>query len=159
MIRYKNILYATDFSERAQLAFEMACSLAADHGARLTVLHVLPPIADGFAESLTQRDYIEEARGHARSRLANLKPGNPAIEMDTRIEEGNPAGVILDVARELGAELIVLGTHGRTGLARAIMGSVAEEVVRKARCPVVVVKSPMPGSTSPLRPVRLHAQT
>lgn len=159
MIRFKRILYATDFSERAQLAFELACSLAADHGARLTVLHVLPPIADGFAEKLTQRDYLEEARAQARSRIANLKPGDAAIELDMRIEEGNPAGVILDAARELDAGLIVLGTHGRTGLARAIMGSVAEEVVRKARCPVVVVKAPMPVAGDHPRPVRLHAQT
>jgi nucleotide-binding universal stress UspA family protein len=62
--------------------------------------------------------------------------------VETRLLEGEPARTIVDLAREAGADLIVLGSHGRTGLDRLLMGSVAEHVVRKAGCPVLTVKSP-----------------
>jgi nucleotide-binding universal stress UspA family protein len=143
MLPLKTILYATDFSEQAKFALRMACSLAADHGARLIMLHVMPPATVGFGEELTQWVY-EDGVDHARSRLKDLEPNNQAIEVETRLQEGNPAAVIVDVARETGASLIVLGTHGRTGLSRILMGSIAEEVLRKAPCPVLTVKANVP---------------
>ena len=70
------------------------------------------------------------------------------IVVEHRLEEGNPVAEILRVARETHCDLIVMGTHGRTGLAHLLMGSVAEQVVRKAGCHVLVVKTPFPPSSS-----------
>ena len=68
--------------------------------------------------------------------------------MDTRVHEGDPATQIVRVAQETRCDLIVLGTHGRTGLGRLLMGSVAEQVLRKAPCPVLTVKTPFPETSS-----------
>jgi nucleotide-binding universal stress UspA family protein len=66
----------------------------------------------------------------------------PGVEAERRLEEGDPVEAILRVAEEIGADLIVMGTHGRTGLSRLFMGSVAEQVLRRAPCPVLTLKSP-----------------
>ncbi|MGE3807598.1 MAG: universal stress protein [Gemmataceae bacterium] len=158
MLHFKTILYATDFSQRSQPAFGLACSLAFDHGAKLVVVHAVPPPAVAFGEALTQRVY-EEALEHARRDLEKLRPTDPAVHFETRVMEGDPAAVILEAAREAGAELIVLGTHGRAGLSRVIMGSVAEEVLRKAHCPVVVMKAEQAKTEAASQPFRVHAKT
>jgi hypothetical protein len=74
--------------------------------------------------------------------LRRLYPAGAAAGVDCRLQGGNPAPEILGVADEVGCDLIVMGTHGRTGLARLLLGSVAEQVVRKAACPVITVKVP-----------------
>lgn len=158
MLRFKTIVYATDFSEHAQLGFRLACSLACDHGARLVIVHAVPPPAVAFGEALTQRVY-EEARAEARRKLEAFRPTEAALDFEMRVVEGHPASAIVEVARETEAELIVLGTHGRTGLSRVIMGSVAEEVLRKAHCPVVVVKPEMHTEAVAAQPFRVHAKT
>src|SRR5205814_2627344 len=78
----------------------------------------------------------------ARQELNRLAVPDGNVRAERRFEEGDAAGTILRVARELPADLIVMGTHGRTGLGRLLMGSVAEQVVRKASCPVMTVKTP-----------------
>ena len=69
-------------------------------------------------------------------------PTDPQLALDRRMEEGDPASMIVRVATETGADLIVMGTHGRTGLRHLLMGSVAEYVVRKATCPVLTLRTP-----------------
>jgi nucleotide-binding universal stress UspA family protein len=71
------------------------------------------------------------------------------MPVERRLEEGLAVTEVLRVAQEVNADLIVMGTHGRTGLARLLMGSVAEQVLRKALCPVLTVKTPFPATTSP----------
>lgn len=139
----KTILHPTDFSENSADAFALACSLARDHGARLIALHVTT-VTDlaytGFGapgSPLLKDEYL----GTVRRSLANLQPV-PGVELVRRLEEGDPAGEILRVAAEAGADLIVIGTHGRTGLRHLLMGSVAEQVVRKATPPVLSVRTP-----------------
>ena len=81
--------------------------------------------------------------GALRDKLDELKPGQDNVPVDHYLAHGDPASEILRLAQDAKADVIVMGTHGRTGLPRLLMGSVAEQVVRKAPCPVVTVKSPM----------------
>lgn len=138
MISVRTILYPADFSDRSQVAFDVACALAQANGARLVVLHV----NDSAIALSTDEAAVRKLRQNLSERLHSLRPADSSIAVDYRLVEGNPPLVILDVAEELSADLIVMGTHGHTGLVRALMGSVAEEVVRRADCPVVTVKSP-----------------
>jgi nucleotide-binding universal stress UspA family protein len=143
MFAVKTILHPTDFSERSDVAFRFACALARDYGARLVVLHVveLPPVAFGEGVMIPSPAIEREPlREQLRQRLSE----SPEVRGEARLAEGDPAPAILRAAKDVSADLIVLGTHGRTGLGRLLMGSVAEQVVRKADCPVLTVKCPPP---------------
>jgi nucleotide-binding universal stress UspA family protein len=149
MLAIKTILHPTDFSERSDFAFRLACALARDYGARLHVLHVgsgpvivpvegiVPPEPERYQDELTAK--LHTMRGEA--------PNIPVEHQLLFI--GDPAAEILRVAQAIKSDLIVMGTHGRTGLGRLLMGSVAEQVVWKAACPVLTVKTPQhPASSS-----------
>ncbi len=148
------ILYATDFSEPSNGAFPVACALARDYGARLVVLHVIPPpLFHGEVVARRQEGFYE---GYW-AELRKLQPPDPNVAVEYALEEGNAVEAILEAARQRGCDLIVLGTHGRTGLGRLLMGSVAEQVMRKAPCPVLTVRGPLPqpaavGSTAQSAP-------
>ena len=133
------ILYPTDFSTMGQTALEMATSLARDRGATLIIMHVEePPMAYGGGELYYG---IEEPDREALKRmLAEVVPTDSAVPWVHRLMIGSPATAIIEMAEREEVELIVMATHGRTGLLRVLMGSVAEEVVRKAKCPVLTVK-------------------
>jgi nucleotide-binding universal stress UspA family protein len=121
MLPIRTILQPTDFSERSADAFQLACSLARDSGARLIVLHVLerPVIAyTGVAMAPPPPPPSEDERTALLKQLHQVRPPNPAIAVEHRLEQGDPATGILQVAQEAGADLIVMGTHGRTGLGR-----------------------------------------
>ena len=142
MLPVHTILHPTDFSEPSANALGLACALARDYGARLIALHVThnPPIFAG--EGLVPPG-SEEIRAEADAQLRQLAPPQDDVRVEHRLEDGDPAGEILRVATEVGASLIVMGTHGRTGFGRLLMGSVAEQVVRRATCPVVTVTRPV----------------
>lgn len=146
MLPIRTILHPTDFSERSGYAFQLACALTRDYGARLVVLHVAPRPVIAYGEGILPPD-PEAVFQEAKEQLARLEVPGGNVRAERRLEEGDPTTEILRVAREINADLIVLGTHGRTGLARLLMGSVAEEVVRKASCPVLTVTHPL--ATSP----------
>jgi len=134
------ILFPTDFSTLGQTALEMATSLARDRGAKLLVVHVEePPMAYGGGELYYG---IEEPDHHELKRmLAKVVPTDPAVGFEHRLLIGSPATAIVHLAEKESVDMIVMPTHGRTGLLRLLMGSVAEEVVRKAKCPVLTVKA------------------
>jgi nucleotide-binding universal stress UspA family protein len=140
MLTVRTILHPTDFSEPSGYAFNLACALARDYGARLVVLHVTPPpvivYGGGMAPPLPA-DYEDRLR----EQLRQVVPPDPKVAVEHRLVEGDMAAEILRIAGETKCDLIVMGTHGRTGLGRMLMGSVAEQVVRKASCPVVTVKT------------------
>ncbi len=145
MLPVKTILQPTDFSPLSGHALEAACALARDYGARLVLLHVQPPevvYSDGFIllpeSSLVRKELEEQLRG--------VEVPDPTIRVERVVEEGDPAATIVRVAEAAGADLIVLGTHGRTGVGRLLMGSVAEAVLRRAACPVLTVKAPSPAT-------------
>lgn len=141
----KTILFPTDFSDSSKAALEHATSLARDSGSSLLIVHVYDPavvIADtGFAGYPLAGG--EDAEVQARSMLEAVVPSDPAVPHAHRLLSGKPAEQIVDVAHQETVELIVMGSHGRRGLPRLLMGSVAEEVVRRAACPVLTVKQPL----------------
>lgn len=138
MLQLQTILHPTDFSDRSEYAFRLAGSLARDHGARLVVLHVMPPpVAYG------ETGFVMELQGYratVEKELHQVRLPDPGVHVEYRLEEGNAASLIVEVASETNCDLIVMGTHGRTGLRRLLLGSVAEKVMRKAPCPVLTVK-------------------
>jgi nucleotide-binding universal stress UspA family protein len=141
MLPIHTILHPTDFSDRSTHALHLACALARDYGARLIILHVAttPTIAYGEGVVPPDPETLFEAE---RELLERLTVPDPAVAVERRFEEGDPIADILRVAQESHADLIVMGTHGRTGLSRLLMGSVAEQVVRRASCPVLTVTHP-----------------
>jgi nucleotide-binding universal stress UspA family protein len=146
MLRMNAILYATDFSDSSKIAFPLACSLARDHGSRLIVLHV---VATGTYEianlaQLGQGESRWQFEDRIRRMLEEFQPPDGRVAVECKLAEGDPAASIIKAAEETGSDLIVLGTHGRTGFRRVLMGSVAEHVMRSAPCPVLVVKGAVP---------------
>jgi nucleotide-binding universal stress UspA family protein len=141
MLPLNTILYPTDFSKCSDAAIPMARALARDRGAKLILLHVSPieVIADGaYVAPMDPRVY-KDALEELRQRLEgpDLKL---AIEVDLR--QGDAANEIVAAADDWRTDLIVMGTHGRGGLGRLLLGSVAEAVMRHAPCPVLTVKTP-----------------
>jgi len=141
-MKIKTILYPTDFSECSQKALPLAFSLARDYQARLVVLHVASPppfITYGEFEKA-----LKETGGY-RQQLENMlrECQLPECNAECRLEEGDPATEILHVAAAIPCDLIIMGMHGRSGLGRLLMGSVAEQVVRKADCPVLTIRAPL----------------
>jgi nucleotide-binding universal stress UspA family protein len=137
MIRIRKILYATDFSPYSNQAYFHAVALAESHGASLTILFVYP---GGFGAPETAGE--GEDRSYWLEQLQQIRPVNENIRTDHILLEGDPASEIVNFARESSSDLIVMGTHGRSGLERLLMGSVAEKVMREAPCSVLVVKLP-----------------
>jgi nucleotide-binding universal stress UspA family protein len=139
MLPIRKILHPTDFSEHSRAAFDLACALARDYGAELVILHVnrATPIyaPDGIVVGVPVEEPYE-----LRERLAQIRPEDPRVKFEHKLVDGDPAEQIIKAAA--GMDLIVLGTHGTTGLARLLMGSVAETVLRKAACPVLTVRTP-----------------
>ena len=145
MLPIKTILHPTDFSELSDSAFRLACSLARDHGGRVVVLHVYPP-PEVLGEVVAEPP--DAGREELRRVLERVRPTGPGVPVEHRLEQGEAAETIVRLAREYGCDLIVMGTHGRTGLRRLLMGSVAEEVMRAAPCPVLTINTPFPKSAA-----------
>jgi nucleotide-binding universal stress UspA family protein len=144
MLPINNILFPTDFSERAMKAFHMASALARDHQAALTVLHVREIPALPFAEFGAVPPPDLPTRDELMQKLSKYEAPAEGINIEFVIADGEPGEEILRLAKERHCDLIVMGTHGRTGLGRLLMGSVAERVVRKAPCPVLTLKANLP---------------
>jgi nucleotide-binding universal stress UspA family protein len=138
MLTVRTVLHPTDLSEASAGAFRLACSLARDYKARLVVVSAYPrPLTGAEAVDRGRDDTIEQ---DLLERLRALAPDSPDFRTEHRVGEGEPVDVILGVAEDVGADLIVMGTHGRSGLGRVLLGSVAEQVSRRARCPVATVR-------------------
>src|SRR5262249_38617046 len=128
VIRIRKILSPTDFSSHSNQAYFHAVALAESHGANLTVLFVHTPA------------YRDGNREYWRNQLEQIRPVDARIPVHHILLEGDPAAQIVRYAEGAAMDLIVMGTHGRTGLERLLMGSVAEKVMRDAPCSVLVVK-------------------
>ncbi len=133
----KKILFPTDFSEAADEAWDQANVMAKETGAMLVIVHVDEPTsAYGGAGDVF---YVTTAddREVMRQRLTAIVPPDSDIAYEHHLLAGDPATEIAHLAEELAVDMIMMGTHGRTGLTRLLLGSVAEEVVRRAPCPVM----------------------
>ena len=143
-MRIRTILYPTDFSDNSANALEVAGALARDYGARLTVLHVKqPPITPSGVMTPEPFESPQEA-AELRKRLDAVRPNSLNVPAEHVLLTGDEATEIVRLATDEGLDLIVMGTHGRTGVGRLLMGSVAEQVLRRAPCPVLTVKQPIP---------------
>jgi universal stress protein A len=140
----KLILVPTDLSPGAEPALRLAARIAEATGAEIVLLHVLDLVTPAIVASspdigLWMDDaMIQEIQNNANTAMKQLAARLPRAR--TLIREGMPRSIILDVAQELKADLIVMGTHGRTGLGHVLIGSVAEHLVRYSRIPVLTVR-------------------
>ncbi len=149
MSQITKVLFPTDFSDHSNHALPYAVALAATYRAKLYVLHVITIMEHDpydpqhtFPDIDTYRKKIEEgARAKAGQVIDQCQQGPGKFQVEKLIERGTaPYGNILDAAEREGIDLIILSTHGRSGLSHFLLGSVAEKVVRFAPCPVLVVK-------------------
>lgn len=147
MINIKKVLFSTDFSENSNYASSYAVDLAQKFGARLYILHVIHELIDttGFYVPNISLDQLQKdlekgaeemMEKFCRERLGDFK------EYECINVIGLPHLEILNMAKEKGMDMIVMGTHGRTGIDRVLFGSTAEKVVKKAPCPVLTVRNP-----------------
>jgi nucleotide-binding universal stress UspA family protein len=143
MLPIHTILHPTDFSEQSAHALRLACALARDYGARLVLLHVAPLPVPALGEGLPMID-PETYLAPLRQRLSELMVPYNEIAVERIFGAGDPAAEISRIALQTHADLIVMGTHGRSGLERLLMGSVTEGVMRQANCPVLTLKLPVP---------------
>lgn len=136
-MKAERILFPTDFSHAGETALAMATSLARDTGATLLIVHIEEPPAPDAAGEL-----YSPSLGQLQRMLDEVHPLDPAVSCEHRLLSGDPAQVIVQLAEQEGVDVIVMGTHGRSGIRRVLMGSVAEAVVRRAKCPVLTCKQP-----------------
>ena len=147
MSQFRRIIYASDFSPASRPAFRQALDLARANRALLTVAHVystiVPLMGEGLGTAQVYERWIADVRADAERRLRALvaQAKKRGVRVKGLLLEGVPHDRILRAARSTRANLIVLGTHGRTGLGRIILGSVAARVVALARCPVLTVRA------------------
>ena len=133
------ILFPTDFSHCSDAGLDFATQLAKHLGATLLIVHIEEaPLAYGGGEMYYGMP--EPNTDALRQMLERVKPSDDAVRYEQRLVPGVPATAICDLAAEEHVGLIVMGTHGRTGLSRLLMGSVAEHVMREAPCPVLTYK-------------------
>lgn len=142
---FSHVVVGIDFSAHAQLAVEHAMEIARHTGARLTLVHVapvLPPLTARADD--TWSAFLDEQLAGCRARLQVLRErlSGQGVDVSQAFIEGFPHTGLADAARALGADLIVVGTHGRTGLSRILLGSVAERTIREADRSVLVVRGP-----------------
>jgi nucleotide-binding universal stress UspA family protein len=148
----RRILCASDLSPASEPAWLMAQRLGRLFGAEVLLLHVIPPVPipiEGYFPPGMYQELVTGAWREAEAGLATVVAGvtGPPLKARGRIAEGSPAARIVDIAAEEAADLVVVGTHGRTGLDRVLIGSVADRVVRTASCPVLTVRAQPAGTT------------
>jgi len=163
MLRIEKILCPVDFSEYSLKAYEYAQSLAQHYEAKLLLQHVVQPLTstypyDTFPDAINEVFWnLENSAGERLSEMISSHNGN-GLEIQRFVHKGTAPDCILAFAESQSADLIVMGTHGRHGFDHFAMGSVAEKVLRKARCPVLVVRKPAHDFVNPADttdPVRL----
>ncbi|WP_332900326.1 universal stress protein [Haladaptatus sp. CMSO5] len=141
---FDRILIPTDGSDPARPAVEMAVGLAETHGAMLHVLYIVdqPTTVSGMGEGFSGLDDLLDAleeRGHQATKAIVEQARERGIETTAAVRRGNPHDDILSYAEDNDIDVIVMGTHGRTGVKRALLGSVTENVVRHSEIPVLTV--------------------
>ncbi len=153
-IQLQRILVPTDFSENAEQAFLHAATIARWSGAELLVLHIVEKFmdhslvySDVWPFQKPVRQYYRELEERTGERLTEevRKSVGEGVRFRVHVATGSPAPEILAVAERESVDLIVIATHGRGGIAQALLGSTTDRVLRKARCPVLVIRSGSPG--------------
>lgn len=145
-IQVRSILVPIDFSDNAESVLEWATHLALEHASRVILLHAyhLPVEFQQLEGAYLPPDFWTNVKDEAKRSLEDSAGAlrEQGIEVEEVVREGYPATVIEDEARRQGVDLIVIGTHGLSGIKHMLLGSIAERVVQKAPCPVLTVKRP-----------------
>lgn len=139
------ILFPTDFSELNRAALQYASTLAAEAGAVLHIVHVHDPrdLSETTDDAASVYSTVWQQKLEvSRNLLDSVVPTTPGVVYEQHCPVGRSENEIVALATEIGADLIVMASHGRTGLSRLLMGSVAESVMRMAPCPVLIVRQP-----------------
>ena len=153
MTSIHTILHPTDFARCSQRAFQAACSLARDHGARLLVLHVMEPMR--LAGESISVELLSPPKQDRWEALRRLRAREPDLWIEPVLRKGRPAAEILALARDARCDLIVMGMHGPEGRGLPGLGGVAAEVVSRALCPVLGVMLPgVNGAARRTQPLR-----
>jgi nucleotide-binding universal stress UspA family protein len=139
---YRRVLVPSDFSPDSEHALDFARALVAKTGGKLVVMHSydLPALLTGGA-AIAQASLEQALQEAAREKLAALKASLSGVDVETVLDQGRPDMATLETAERTNADLIVMGTRGRTGLAHVVLGSTAERVIRRAHAPVIAVKA------------------
>lgn len=146
MSRIRRILHPTDFSKASSAAFKRAVDMAKSNRAELLLVHVLtaavPMLADGYVSPQVYEDMANATRAYGQKHLDALvrKAKQAGVRVKGLLLEGIPHERIAQAARSKRADLLVIGTHGRTGFAKLFLGSVASRVLAVAPCPVLTVR-------------------
>jgi nucleotide-binding universal stress UspA family protein len=151
---FHSLLCPIDLSAHSRRALDHAIRVGRHHGASLTALYVIPPPVPTVPslDSLAYPGYVytpEDLEAIDREVQAFVDAKRAGLRIESRVVQGYPVGEILDVAASLAADLIVVGTHGRGGFQRLVLGSVAERVLARAKCPVMAIPPHLP-DTPPL---------
>lgn len=164
MAKLERILCPTDFSDFSERAYDYGLSLARHYNAELYLLHVVRPVIVGYPEYAipdSVSEFYGELREYAEEQLREFAKvhAEGGVQAKVTVHEGVVTESILNFARENSIDMIVMGTHGRRGVQRLTVGSVTERILRRAGCPVLVVRRPAhdfvaPGSAA--EPVHLH---
>ena len=150
MKKVEKILAPTDLSELSRVGLEYALELARGWGAEVTVYHVANPVELANYKAYSLEDLLDKHRKSLGQFLnEHFVELLPLVEVRQKVEIGSPATNILDEAERETSDLIVMSTHGRTGIAHVLMGSVTEQVVRNAACPVFSIHPPQPRKEKP----------
>lgn len=148
--KFQRILVPHDFGAPAESALAYALGLADKLGAQLTVLHAYEVPDYGFPDAIVASfEFASEVERRATNALQQIQTRTRGSnrEVETMLRRGTPWAEIVGVAESLPADLIVMGTNGRTGMPRLLLGSVAEKVIRSAPCPVLTVHAAQAGSS------------
>jgi len=141
----RSILVPTDFSSMSDVAIDYATTLAASLGATVHLIHVLDPLVssqmpwEAQTETAARHERLYQT-GRARLAVLSATIDERRVQATSEVRSGTPATEIAHAAADYGADLIVMATHGRTGLPHLLLGSVAEHVIRHTTCPVLVVR-------------------
>lgn len=145
MLTIRKILVPTDFSPCAAAALDLAAEFAQRFDAEILLVHVVPVLAPYLPAPLPAplpAEWIESTRKLAQAELSKERKRVDRVQVATELRDGPVVDSVLDAAAASGADLIVIGTHGRRGLSHVLLGSVAERVVRQSPIPVLTVRGP-----------------
>lgn len=140
---FKNILIATDGSKRTQNAVDMGLKIAKERGSKVYAVYVVDTVTfTSIPMDVAWENMYQLLKDEGEDAVKVVKDGAPeGVDVETQVLEGNPAVEITKFANENGVDLIVMGTLGKSGIDRILLGSTAEKVIRIASCPVLVIKS------------------
>ena len=144
--KYKKVLFCTDFSENADYAFDFAYGIAKRDQGHLYILHVIPENSyEAFAASIIPSETLEKIQKEFEENLANrykehyIKKIDNEVKFEIVTKSGREDDAIIEFAKKEKADIVVMGTHGRTGIEHVFFGSVAEKVLRRSPFPVFII--------------------